>query len=62
MSCQSYSLEVLIGLGIIVNILCSVAITEASVVIWVKGDWTVLARLKYWSEVGGTSDDDLLTL
>ena len=52
MSCQSYSLEVLIGLGIIVNILCSVAITEASVVIWVKEDWAVLARIKYWSEVG----------
>ena len=61
MSCQSYSLEVLIGLGIIVTILCSVAITEASVVIWVKEDWAVLARLKYWSEVG-TSDDDLLPL
>ena len=50
MSCQSYSLEVLISRSIIVNI-CTVAITEASVVIWVKEDWRVVARLKYWSEV-----------
>ena len=50
MSCQSYSLKVLIGPSIIVNI-CSVAITETSVVIWAKEDWGVLARLKYWSEV-----------
>ena len=50
MSCQSYSLEVLISRSIIVNI-CTVAITEASVVIWIKEDWRVVARLKYWSEV-----------
>ena len=31
--------------------ICTVAITEASVVIWVKEDWRVVARLKYWSEV-----------
>ena len=50
MSCQSYSLKVLRGASITVN-MCSVAITEASVVIWDKEDWRVLARLKYWSEV-----------
>ena len=50
MSCQSYSLEVLISRSIIVNI-CPVAITEASVVIWLKEDWRAVARLKYWSEV-----------
>ena len=33
------------------NICSRVAVTEVSVVIWVKEDWRVAAGLKYWSEV-----------